>query len=426
MKSKMVALKGPLAAILLSLLMVLTISCSSDDGSPSTPAEPIAVSGYVSKAAVSGSTVNLWSFSNTGEMNQLVAGPFTTDATGAWSGEVPGGSSGNLLVVANGGSYIDESTGGTVTVGSNLYGILRLQGSNSGNATPMTHAMVLNAQARIAAGDAVSTAVNGAVADITAAFGYDLTSTAPVLSTVAARADGDLYTVFLAGISTLLDGNPALSPAFDLADTWDLVMGVATDLSDGVLDGIDIFDDAVMVDPGGPTPAQAIPFPPLDMDDISELIDAANAWAAANAPGSTLSNIDFGTFGEIDDDIEPGDVTVTGSLTVTGGDAAQYGNPFTPATVLLAESGGSVGGFVFNQTETKVLTITVNPLDLVPAIVNAQNMQNFWNATLMIPGLTITETGSGWTLDFSSVTLTKLYGATSIVLDGTLTVTNGN
>ncbi len=420
MKNRKLSLK----IILLTILMIPTLlflAACGDDSSPSTPASPISVDGYVSKAAVEAASVNLWSFSSSGDQNLLVAGPYTTDALGHWSGEVPAGTSGYLMVVASGGSYVDESTGSTVTMSSDLYGILDMSGIKSGNTTPMTHAMVLNAQERIAGGTAMATALGEVMTDIDAAFGFDLTSTAPIMTT-AGRADGDEYAVFLAGISALLDGNAALTPEFDNADTWDLVMGIAQDLTDGILDGHDIGGGTVMVDPGGPVPATPIPFPPLDLDDISELIDAANAWALVNAPGVSLGYIDLADFGDIENETEPGPVTVSGSLTVSGPDAALFGNPFTPSSVILAQD-RYVGGFVFMESQTVVLSITVNPLTLEPSIVNAQNMQNVWNATFSIPGLSVIDTGNGWTLDFSGVTLTSLFGEGTITLNGTLTVT---
>ena len=149
------------AAVAIFVMAAGIVSCSSDggDGGPTGGGNnPIAVSGYVFKGAVSGSTVHVRSITAAGDVGGIIAGPFTSDATGRWSGEVPAGTVGMHAVTAVGGTYTDESSGQTVTVTSQMLGLIAVGTTNAGNVTPMTHAVFVNGQYRVQLGASIGAA----------------------------------------------------------------------------------------------------------------------------------------------------------------------------------------------------------------------------------------------------------------------------
>ena len=329
---------------------ILVFGCGSDGGddSPTDPGNPVPLSGYVLKGSVEGASVRVHEITATGEVGASVGGPFTTDAEGRWSGEVPTGTNGAYAVTAIGGTYTDESTGSTVSLSSQMRGIVMVGPNAVGNVTPITHAVFENAAFRMQLGATKNVAFTGAIGDMTTALGFNPTTLTP---SVGLRASHDLYAVILAGFSALLDANPALGAAFDNAEVWAIVEAVATDLADGKLDGIDILENGIFVD-DGTGQGTLLPFPPLDADDISNLVDAANAWAAVNLPGIIVPPIDLSIFGN--PTLNPvGDYVVSGTLVLTGPDAELLGgafnqelggSPFTPAGVQVELSGSAASG----------------------------------------------------------------------------------
>ena len=158
--------------------MALTLpiaSCGGDDGGtdPVDPGNPIELSGYVLKGDVVGAAVNVHTILATGQTGGVIAGPFTTDASGRWSGEVPSGTAGAYAVVATGGTYTDEATGNTVSLLSELRGVVIVGQGNVGNATPITHAIFDNAVYRVGLGASVDAAFISAIGDMTTAIGFD-------------------------------------------------------------------------------------------------------------------------------------------------------------------------------------------------------------------------------------------------------------
>ena len=425
--------------IVVTAALAVGAGCSDDggDGSPTGGGGAIKVGGAVYKGSVEGATVRIHGITAAGAVGAEIAGPFTTDANGNWSGEVPEGTSGYHLLTALGGTYTDEATGKTVTVGSQLQGLINVGGGNVGNVTPITHAIVSNAGLRFQLGATKKQAYDDAISDMTAALGFDpssvapgLTAVAPGLTTFAHAGSGtaaQIYAVLLAGISELIDGNILLSPTFDEADTWDLVAAVAVDLSDGALDGLDIFDTPILVDPDGNGPGTPIQIPPLDDDDIQNLVDAANQWAQANFPNVTVPDIDLSTFGN------PtigggggGDYMVSGSLTVSGSDAGMFGSPFTPDMVFV--SGDELGmgfGFGTNNFERTLGVAIDTGLEQGITIVAAQVMDGYWSAEgFPVPNISVTSDAldSHFTIVFEGTELTVPLGTGTLIFNGTLKV----
>ena len=412
--------------------------CGSDDGdgTPVDLGNPIPVSGHVLKGSVEGAAVHVRAITAAGTVGAVIAGPFMTDANGRWSGEVPNGTSGAHAVTASGGTYTDESTGNTVNLVSEMRGIIVVGQGNVGNVTPITEAVFINAVFRVQLGATKEAAFNDAIGDMTTALGFDPTTVSPpaiAKSSPAGIANIDIYNVILAGFSALLDANPILSPAFDNAETWDIVKAVATDLSDGKLDGIDIIGNAILVDDGNGT-STLLPFPALDANDISNLIDAANAWAAINAPSITIPPIDLSAFGAPTVTPPGGDFDVTGSLTVTGADAALLGVGtkallFTPTGVEVESNTGVVGGFTFFRNDMfNSIGVLVDPNGVREVdSVAAQVPGYFWltPGVSPIPGASWSQLGSTIIVRFTNVELgtNVLQPDNAIILNGELTVT---
>jgi hypothetical protein len=387
--------KNGLMVFVLAMATIGLPGCGGDDGDvpPVVPENPIALSGHVLKGAVAGATVNVRAITATGVVGAVVGGPFTTDANGRWSGEVPGGTSGAHAVTANGGSYTDESTGSTVDLVSEMRGIVMVGQSNVGNVTPITHAVFVNGVYRIQLGASRDAAFSAAIGDMTTALGFDPTTITPVadtsLSPAGGAADMDIYTAILAGFSEIIATSPELGAAFDNAETWAIVEAVATDLSDGKLDGIDILGNGIFVDDGNGQ-GNLLPFPALDADDISNLVDAANAWAAINLPGVTVPPLDLSFFGN-PGVLPPSDYTVTGSLEVTGSDRFLLGEGdppseepaiFTPTDVHVELDSSHLSGiasftFYVNNQFHSVSVLTdpngVREITLVSAMVPGHN-----------------------------------------------------
>ena len=396
-KTRRLVALWPLLAMA-ALLVALAAGCGSDSSSgPGNNTTPKAVHGHAFKGGIDGASINLYNLTTTGDIGALVAGPFTTDATGAWSGEVPGSSTGTLVIIATGGSYVDEATGATVNVTSELYGLLDVD-LGTGNATPLTHAIAVNAGARVDAGASVATAIDDAISGMTAALGYDPTSTdlAPIPRGAAPAQDAG-YVVFLAGISQLLDPPPT---GFESANVWDMVIAIAEDMSDGVLDGLDAAGETIMVDPGTGT---EIPWPVLDGDDLSALIDAANQWAGGESL-PPISNPDFSEFSDIGGGI--GDGTPTGSVTVTGA----LNMTFTPA------SGQGVEGALlwWDQEES---SLAVNSVLGTVTAVTFVTTGGGWQIAAPQSGVTL----NGLSATFEGLQLQGILNPSStIVLNGTV------
>lgn len=314
----------PLASALVGL--VLLAACGGDDDSGSTrPAQPQMVAGQVTKGPVFGASVTAHAIATGGVPGAVIGGPWTTDAVGAWSGEIPGKSSGPLLIVVTGGSYVDEASSATVTLGGGQ--LLGYATGAESQVTPYTHTLVRAAQERIASrGETPAVAWAVVIARFQAAFGFDPSLTAPAPGgSTAART----YLALLGGISELLADHPALDD-LDGAGAFDLVLALAADLADGTLDGLDAAGQAILVDVDG----ESFAWPALDPAGIGPLVDAVNAWAAAT---EGLGDIELG---EVDWDFsDPPAGSGSGALIFSGpgaGDLPQA--TFTPTVFTANEA----------------------------------------------------------------------------------------
>jgi hypothetical protein len=266
------------ARALLFLMAALALTgCGSKSSSPTAPG-PTATGGNVNKAPVDGAAVNVHAIAAGGVAGALVAGPFTTNAAGDWTGSIPAGQSGPYLLLASGGSYVDEATAATVTIpaGRLLYGLMS---GTSAQVTPFTHATYLGMLAQVNGGQTVAAAIAAATSSAVTAFGFDFATTVPRDLTTASASE-KAYAALLGGLSTLIDNNGALA-AFTSTEKIDLVIAITRDMSDGRLDGMDALGTVIDV-PTDPQGTATAPLPALSAADLSALISAANAYAAAH------------------------------------------------------------------------------------------------------------------------------------------------
>ncbi len=404
--------------ILLAFSLVPLGGCGDDGGpsGPSTPPQPMNVSGTVSKSVVSGAAVTIHNFTAGGGMGAQVAGPFNTDSQGAWSGQLPAGVTGTFLVMATGGSYTDEATANTVSVTSPMYGILATANAPIGMVTPLTHAAVVNAQARISNGETLAAALNASVTGLQNAFGFNPMTTSPVIPLPRGNNAGlsDEYAVFLAGLSELV--NTALTTAVDLFAS---ALAIALDMTDGVLDGVDANGNQIQIDLGSGLENM----PVLDADDISALIDAANQWASNNGLTTVLSVPDLDDFADVDPGgggalFCPG--TPGGSLAVTGSDAVLLGNSFTPNTATAQCLGGIPISLVLSEGETEVLTLVVDASSIGLGTMVAPGAG--WTSVINT-GVIVSQNGNVSTIEFINQTMNNVQTQGTIILNGTVTYT---
>lgn len=382
--------------LIASVALAFSAGCGSDSSSgPGGGDTPQEVGGHAAKGAIDGATINLYSVSAAGDLGTLVAGPFTTDATGAWSGEIPANEDGPLLIVAEGGSYTDEATQATVQANSEMYGILQVD-VGTGNATPITHAIAVNAAARIDGGASLEVGIDAAISSMTTALGYDPTSvdfsSGLRPDGLGTRAQNTDYTVLLAGISELLSNPPS---GFEGADVWEMVIAIADDLSDGILQGLDAFGVIIEVDPGD---GSSMPWPVLDADDLSVLIDAANDYAS-DMQLPPIDNPDLGDFGDVGGGI--GEGNPTGSVTITG----DVNMTFVP------ESGYAETGVLVWWTEGEASSISVNSIGGVVSSVGFVTIGAGFQVLLPQSGITV----EGTTATFNGLVLTNLLNPQSTV-----------
>jgi hypothetical protein len=132
--------------------------------------------------------------------------------------------------------------------------------------------------AQVNGGQTVAAAIAAATSSAVTAFGFDFATTVPRDLTTASASE-KAYAALLGGLSTLIDNNAALG-AFTNTEKIDLVIAITRDMSDGKLDGMDAMGAAIDV-PTDALGTATAPLPALSATDLSALVAAANAYAAA-------------------------------------------------------------------------------------------------------------------------------------------------
>lgn len=390
-----------------ALAILLSAGCGSD--STTAPPGPTALQGGVFKGPIVGATLYVYLIHADGSQGGQVGGPWTTDANGNWAGQVDYGIGGPFLMVSTGGTYVDEATGGTVSLaGVQLYGIM--QGTQA-QVSPLTHATFLGMQALVAGGMTLDDAITQAFANAQTAFGYNIATTAPS-DAAGATANAKNYAGLLGGLATLLNANPALS-AFVNTPIADLVAALSADLANGKLDGLNAMGTTINV-PTDSTHTTTLPWPALSPADLSAWMNAANAYVATV---TSLSGITYNT-NLVWNPSDPGGAA-SGHVTFSGpGTGYLLSTDFTPTTALYTS-----GNYVWVDVPNSV-TITVVPVagsfTLVQTVqVSVANGAYLWTAH-GASGL-VGVTRSGGVTTFSTLATQELLGAlTVLILDGSL------
>lgn len=158
--------------LVLCLSLALAASCDSD---PSDSMSSRWMNGHVYLSPVGGATVACHSVLADGTMGPMMASA-TTDATGAFSFELPPDYSGPLILVCTQGQYVEEYGGAVVTVSHPMMcGVL--PGSTRVAVTPFTSMMCALA---LSMGGYTEANLAHAAQRMSGYCGFDVTSTMPV------------------------------------------------------------------------------------------------------------------------------------------------------------------------------------------------------------------------------------------------------
>lgn len=423
-------LRTGIALLFCSTLIAAFITGCGDDSTPTKPAQPMSVGGNANKAPMVGTTVNLHTINANGSIGAFVAGPFTTDANGDWTGSIPIGSTGPYVMVAIGGSYTDEATGTVVTLaaGQELYGIY---GTGTCAVTPLTHATFLAMQAMVTGGTSLATAITRATSSSDAAFGFSFTTTIPS-DAATASADQKEYAALLGGISRLLNVtvNAALV-AFTNTHPLDLVIGLAKDMADGKLDGLDALGAAILV-PTNATGTATAALPALSSADLSDWLTEANLYAASHTNLSGITFITSTAWNPSNPAAGGGGGGGGGTITFSGSsglDLLDGNTSCTPNSSHVVSGNQLVWDDLGRQIQILVIPATqsVYPgkADNVYVVYSGRNPSVVWNkyAPAGVPGVTILPGGttSADSTKFTNAVVDEITsGGTSLTLNGTL------
>jgi len=218
-----------LFAVTLTIGVFLS-SCSDDSADQSSTISGSAVKGYVGSA-----TVDVYQYVDNGQRGTLLAST-STDSRGNYS--VSFNFRGIVEVVVSDGSYKDEASGTTVTLGTeSLRNIVSIdQRTKTVAVTALTTIVAEHVNANAGAG--IETAIANANAKVSAAFGLsgvDLTTVIPsdFSSPALGHSIAQLkYGVIQAGLSQLIKDQHLSADK-----VLELIQDIANDFSDGSFDG---------------------------------------------------------------------------------------------------------------------------------------------------------------------------------------------
>ena len=194
----------------LNLFFIVTLTSCSGGSGDLPPERPTGnVTGYTIDSAISGGTVNVYSFANGARGERL--GGEVTDGAGAFSVQIKAESQ-LVMVEVTGGSYVEEASDTPVTLsdGQSLRSLVHYESGQavSTNVTPLTHMACALAEYKIAAGESPAQAVDEAFAAIKDFFALDsrgvtsINITADNNSGVSEISDEVLYGFYMAGLSS--------------------------------------------------------------------------------------------------------------------------------------------------------------------------------------------------------------------------------
>lgn len=223
--------------VVLSVRIVLALSIlgcqigctSSSSGSASSSA---GLSGVVSAGPLNGATVTAYVLNANGSQGSQLAST-TTDASGNYALSL-GAQTSPVLLVATGGSYTEESSGSTVTMGSAQIRTVLPSTTNKQQVavTPVTEIATQNAISSVSSNSSTSLAavINSANSKVATAMGLSDITSPPANPNLAASsassAQAAQYAVVLASISKM--ASVATTSAGSQVNSLDIMQALAT------------------------------------------------------------------------------------------------------------------------------------------------------------------------------------------------------
>ncbi len=260
--------------VLLILLTVFLLSSCGSSGSSDSDVSSTAINGYVIDGPISNSSVTLHRINSDGSTGEQVAGPFTTDANGQWTGTIPNTITGLLVVVAQGGQYTDDATNDTVTLAPDekIHSWFDTDSDeDQGVVSPLTDSLWQLARQEMSDGETVSNAVANTEQVAVNFWGLDPTNVVPDDS--SSNTAEQRYGVLLAGFSFLINNHALLQvEPFSSMNRFTLMRLLMNDMADGRLDGFDIDGTPIFAADGTFLPA-------LSVNDLSAFFSEANDYA---------------------------------------------------------------------------------------------------------------------------------------------------
>ena len=278
------------AAATVACVLVLT-ACGGGGGggsdapapTPAAPSNPgvtappsgnsTTITGAVTKGPVAGATLSLFEMDSFGQTIGSPVASGTTTADGNFSITVPA-NSGDLIVIASGGSFIDESDQQPdpalkrrIELASDETFLSVLpQGQTSVSVTPITTALVVRGRILGGPDGSFLTKFNSAVSTMSAQAGFNVLTTIPANPVAPADTATEAqkqYALILGGIANLVNNVAIASGAS--APTYTMVVAVTFDLIDGQIDG------QYFGDPNIPNNTQSPVQLPQDLDLAAEV-----------------------------------------------------------------------------------------------------------------------------------------------------------
>jgi hypothetical protein len=179
--------------------------CGGSDGSSVTNGAPsINLAGQIIKGPVNGAKVCAYAIVDGTKANDPLATCVNSAADGQYTINIPTSYLGDIYVQASDGSYIDESSGKTISLSSPLLSFVSAAGPKVGIVSPLT-TLAVNSSATLTSA-AFSTAAESVKARAGLGAEVRLTETAPTFS-ANSRTATNSYAAVLGGISQYMNTN---------------------------------------------------------------------------------------------------------------------------------------------------------------------------------------------------------------------------
>ncbi len=348
-------------------LLALTVALygCSDSSSSRAPEGPATsnVSGAVTKGPVAGATVNVFVMDESGQASgEPVAGPIVTGGNGDWSVEVPDNIARPLLVVATGGSYTDEATGGSVDVGERSLSSFLADGATTSSISPASEVVVRAARRYLSSnpGSSVSEGVDSGRRTLQSSLGASFDPLTVIPNPRGSDTESRQYAALLGGLSTLTNNQ---TPS---ADPLDAALALVTDASDGELDG----------EADGQ---------PVAIGDSGETLPSLNATNLTDAINTYTADPENGDFDDITTFSVSSSVTA-GSGTVTPESVSVFSGAAVTFDILPATGQNLVGTPQGCPGSLTDLTFTTDPLAAACTLSVAFETANYTVSAVEVTG----------------------------------------